>query len=262
MRRREFIALMGGVAAAWPLIARAQQGNKLPVVAVLVPGTQQVWDAWIAAFVQRLAELGWSEGHNTVAINVRWAEAIAIDLLRLPPNLFASTSMSLLRRQPKRSAQRNEQHRRSRSYLRRLAIRSALVWSPAWRGRVAMLLACRTSLRILEVKQLELLREVVPRLRRLGILGDYGNRSVTLDMNAVAEFSRAAGMEVVKSEIRRAEDIVPSFAALNDQAQAMYIASGPLVDSDRGRINALAVAEGLPTMYGTREQVQAGGLMS
>lgn len=74
MRRREFIALMGGVAAAWPLIARAQQGNKLPVVAVLVPGTQQVWDAWIAAFVQRLAELGWSEGHNTVAINVRWAE--------------------------------------------------------------------------------------------------------------------------------------------------------------------------------------------
>ncbi|MGB6622018.1 MAG: ABC transporter substrate binding protein, partial [Xanthobacteraceae bacterium] len=111
-------------------------------------------------------------------------------------------------------------------------------------------------------KRLELLHEVVPGLHRLGILGDYGNRSVRLDMNAVAEFARGLGMEVVNSEIRQAEDVVPSFAAFKDQAQALYIASGPLVDSNRDRINGLALADRLPTMHGTREQVEAGGLIA
>lgn len=262
MRRREFIALMGGVAAAWPLIARAQQGNKLPVVAVLVPGTQQVWDAWIAAFVQRLAELGWSEGHNTVAINVRWAEGdsdrfaeIAAEFVCLNVDVIVTASTEAVRAAKRATST--------------IPIVFATAGDPVGAGLVASLArpggnvtGVSNQFTDLGGKRLELLREVVPRLRRLGILGDYGNRSVTLDMNAVAEFSRAAGMEVVKSEIRRAEDIVPSFAALKDQAQALYIASGPLVDSDRDRINALAVAEGLPTMHGTREQVQAGGLMS
>ena len=73
MRRREFITLLGGAAAAWPLAARAQQPSKLPTIGLLGAGTRSGWADWVAAFVQRLRELGWIEG-RTVAIEVRWAE--------------------------------------------------------------------------------------------------------------------------------------------------------------------------------------------
>jgi putative ABC transport system substrate-binding protein len=73
MRRREFITLLGGTATAWPLAARAQQPGKLPTIGVLGAATASAWSHWIAAFVQRLSELGWSEG-RTVAIEYRWAE--------------------------------------------------------------------------------------------------------------------------------------------------------------------------------------------
>ena len=73
MKRREFITLLGGAAAAWPLAARAQQAGKLPTVGVLASGSSSSHSRWIAIFVQRLGELGWIEG-RTVAIEVRWAE--------------------------------------------------------------------------------------------------------------------------------------------------------------------------------------------
>jgi hypothetical protein len=72
VKRREFISLLGGAAATWPLAARAQPG-KLPTVGLLGAGTLSAWSHWVAAFVQRLHELGWSEG-RTVAIEYRWAE--------------------------------------------------------------------------------------------------------------------------------------------------------------------------------------------
>jgi putative tryptophan/tyrosine transport system substrate-binding protein len=72
VKRREFITLIGG-AAAWPLTARAQQSKKLPTIGVLGAATPLSWRHWVAAFVQRLGELGWSEG-RTVAIEYRWAE--------------------------------------------------------------------------------------------------------------------------------------------------------------------------------------------
>src|SRR5262245_46788428 len=72
MRRREFITLFGAL-AAWPLTARAQQSTRLPTVGVLGAGTLSAWSPWVAAFVQRLRELGWTEG-RTIAIEYRWAE--------------------------------------------------------------------------------------------------------------------------------------------------------------------------------------------
>jgi len=211
-----------------------------------------------------MSELGWSEGSNTVAINVRWAEGdsdrfaeIAAEFVRLKVDVIVTSS--------------TEATRAVKRATSTIPIVFATAGDPVGAGLVASLArpggnvtGISNQFTDLAGKRLELLREVVPDLRRLGILGDYGNGSVTLDMNAVAEYARGLGMEVVKSEIRRAEDIVPSFAALKDpaQAQALYIASGPLVDSNRDRINGLAVAEGLPTMHGTREQVEAGELMS
>src|SRR5262245_60992954 len=73
MKRREFITLLGGVVAAWPLAARAQQMGKLPTIGYLGSGTPATQSAWVAAFVQRLPELGWIEG-RTVAVEYRWAE--------------------------------------------------------------------------------------------------------------------------------------------------------------------------------------------
>src|SRR5450755_2949475 len=89
MRRREFITILGGATVTWPLVARAQQAAKLPTIGVLVPGTPASHGKWVAAFVQRLSELGWIEG-RTVAIEYRWGEGrteryaeIAAEFVRL-----------------------------------------------------------------------------------------------------------------------------------------------------------------------------------
>src|SRR6266581_6177040 len=96
MRRRQFITVIGG-AAAWPLAARAQQA-KLPTIGFLGPGTPATQGQWIAAFAQRLRELGRIESRN-VAIEVRWAEGRSERSLRPPPSSSGSRSMSLSRRE-------------------------------------------------------------------------------------------------------------------------------------------------------------------
>ena len=95
MKRREFITLLGG-AAAWPLAARAQQAERLPTIGVLGAGTPSLWSQWVAAFTQRLHELGWSEG-RTIAIKYRWAEGrteryaeIAAEFVRLKVDVIVT----------------------------------------------------------------------------------------------------------------------------------------------------------------------------
>jgi putative tryptophan/tyrosine transport system substrate-binding protein len=92
MRRREFITLLGGAAAAWPLAARAQQPKKLPTIGFLGAATASVWTPWIAAFEQRLRELGWTEG-RTVAIEYRWAEGRHERYAEIAASSFSATSM-------------------------------------------------------------------------------------------------------------------------------------------------------------------------
>jgi putative tryptophan/tyrosine transport system substrate-binding protein len=111
-------------------------------------------------------------------------------------------------------------------------------------------------------KRLELLREVVPNLRRLAILANVGNPAVVLDMGEAQAAARKLGLEVTTSEIRRAEDIAPAFDALKARADALYICTDPLVNTHRIRFNTLALAARLPTIHALREYVEAGGLMS
>jgi putative ABC transport system substrate-binding protein len=111
-------------------------------------------------------------------------------------------------------------------------------------------------------KRLELLREILPGLRRLAILADVGSPIGLLEMREVEATAGTLGLEVVTSEIRRAADITPAFDALKGRADALYVAAGPLVTTNRIRINILALGARLPTMHGQGDNVEAGGLMS
>jgi putative ABC transport system substrate-binding protein len=111
-------------------------------------------------------------------------------------------------------------------------------------------------------KKLQLLREVIPGLRRLAILSDVGNPNATRQVSEVQGAAHIVGIEVVTFEIRRAEDIGDAFEALNGRAQALYVLAVPLLLANRIRINTFALAARLPTMHGVRELVEAGGLMS
>jgi putative ABC transport system substrate-binding protein len=96
----------------------------------------------------------------------------------------------------------------------------------------------------------------------LAILANVGGPAVVLDMREVQATARTLGLEVITSEIQRGEDIVPAFEALNGRADALYVCIDPLVGTHRIRINTLALAARLPTSHGSREYVEAGGLMS
>ena len=111
-------------------------------------------------------------------------------------------------------------------------------------------------------KRLALLREVVPGLRHLAILANVSAPGSVLEMGEVQAAARTLGLETTTLEIRRAEDIVPSFETLKDRAEALYVCTDPLVITNRARIHTLAIGARLPTIYNSREYVETGGLMS
>jgi len=111
-------------------------------------------------------------------------------------------------------------------------------------------------------KRLELLREAIPGIRRLAILANGGNLSALLDMREAQAMAQTAGFEAVSSEIRDPEDIAPAINAFRSRVEALYVCNDPLVATSGVRISAAAVEVRLPTMFGVREYVEVGGLMS
>ena len=111
-------------------------------------------------------------------------------------------------------------------------------------------------------KRLEILRDVVPTLRRLAILCNLGAPNAVLENGEVQAAARAAGLEIATMDIRRSDDIAPSFETIKDRADAVYVVMDPVVSTSRTQINTIAVSERLPTLYVFRELVEAGGLMS
>ena len=260
MRRREFITLLGG-AAVWPLGARAQQPTKLPTVGFLGATTPSAQKKWTDAFVQRLRDLDWIEG-RTIAIEYRWAEGrtdratqIFAEFVRLNVEVIVThpTPLALAAKQT----------------TSLIPIVFAVAGDPVGTGLVASLArpggnVTGLSLQIPDTisKQLELLREVVPDLRRLAILANIGNPIAVQEMRGVQEVARMLGIEVTTSEILRGEDIAPAFEALNGRADALYVCTEPLVNTNRVRTNALALNAHLPSVVGYPEFVEAGGLIS
>jgi putative tryptophan/tyrosine transport system substrate-binding protein len=262
MRRREFVALFGTAAATpsllWPLAARAQQ--KAPTIGFLGPASASAMSAWTAAFVQRLRELGWIEGRS-IAIEYRWADGradrlseIAAEFVRLKVDVIVTTgtAVPLLK-----------QATSTIPIVFTIAndpIGSGLVTSLSRPGGNATGLSQLAA--DLGGKRLELLREVIPGLRRLATLGNGANAVTASEMTQVWEAARTLGLEVVNSEIRRAEEIAPTIEALKGRADAIYVQTDPLMNTNRARISTLALGARLPTLSGIREYVEAGGLMS
>jgi putative tryptophan/tyrosine transport system substrate-binding protein len=260
MRRRTFITLLGGAAAAWPLAGRAQQSGKLPTIGFL-GATPSAESQRLAAFVQRLRELGWTE-NRTITIEYRWAEGRneryaenAAEFVRLKLDVIVTSATPATLAAKQATAV--------------IPIVFAAVSDPVGTGLVASLARPGGNVTGLANlisdaggKKLELLREVVPGLRRLAIMANVGNPASVLEMREVQATARTLGLEVTTSEIRRAEDIAPAFEALKDRADALYLCPDPLMNTNRTRVNILAVGARLPTMHGSREYVEAGGLMS
>jgi putative tryptophan/tyrosine transport system substrate-binding protein len=259
MRRREFIGVLGG-AAAWPLAARGQQPGKVPTIGFLGPASASAMRPWAAAFVQRLVELGWNEG-RTVAVEYRWAEGhserfpeVAAEFVRLKVDVIVTTGSAVPAFKQATSV---------------IPIVFAIANDPVGSGLVESISRPGgnvTGLSILAAdlggKRLEILREIVPGLSRLATLGDAANLVTASEMGQVQEAARTLGLEIVKSEIRRAEDIAPAIEALKGRADALYIQSDPLMNTNRMRISILALGARLPTLSGIRDYVEAGGLMS
>jgi putative ABC transport system substrate-binding protein len=256
--RRKFIAALGG-AAAWPLAARAQQAAKLPTIGFLGAATASAASQWIPAFVQRLHELSWVEG-RTVAIEYRWAEGrteryaeIAAEFVLLKVDVIVASGPTALAAKQATSV---------------IPIVSVLTVDPVGSGFVASLARPGGNVTGLSNQQtdtvgkrLELLREVVPGLRRLAVMANTEPGNV-LEMGEVQAAARTLGLDVATFESQRAENIASAFEALTGRAEALYVASDPLLNSNRIRINTLALGARLPTMHGFRDYVEAGGLMS
>jgi len=259
MRRRDFIMLFGA-AAARPLAARAQQAGRLPTIGFLGASTPSAWSQWTAAFVQRLRELGWTEG-RTVAIEYRWAGGrseryadIAAEFVRLKVDVILSVGSAVAATKQATST---------------IPIVFAIAVDPVGTGMVASLARPGGNVTGISVqstelagKRLEILREALPSLRRLAIIGDVGYAGSVLEISEVQAAAGKFGLDIDVLEIRRRADIAPAFQALKGGAQALYVCPGALVNANFARINTFAMGARLPAFHASRDFLEAGGFMS
>ncbi|HZP75002.1 MAG TPA: ABC transporter substrate-binding protein [Pseudolabrys sp.] len=266
MTRREFIMLFGGAAAAvWPLAARAQRAGKLPTIGFLGPSSPAAVGPWVAAFVQRLGELGWVEGRNVV-IEYGWAEGHA-DRISEIAAAFADRKVDVI------VTHGNVAVGAIKRATSEIPIVFASANDPVGGGLVNSLArpgGNGTGLSLQQTgtgsKRLALLHEIAPSLRRLAIMANAGNSGSVLEMRDVETAGRTLGLEVAPVEIRRAEDIVPAFGVIEGRADALYVSGDALLNAlllrPQSDINAFVARTKLPTMFNQSAMVKAGGLMS
>jgi putative tryptophan/tyrosine transport system substrate-binding protein len=261
MRRREFLLVAGGAAASWPLPAHAQQPAKLPTIGYLGPNTPSIDTYRLPPFVQRLRELGWIEG-RTVNIEYQWAQGsreladkIAAEFVRRKVDIIvtAATPPTMAAKQATST----------------IPIVFAAVGDPVGTGLVASLARPGGNITGLSLQQtdaagkrLELLHEAIPGIRRVAIMANAGNLSAVLDMRETEAAAQTAGLEAIGTEIRNPEDITPAINAFRGRADALYVCNDPLAATHRIPISTAAMEAHLPTMFGGREYVEVGGLMS
>jgi putative tryptophan/tyrosine transport system substrate-binding protein len=259
--RRQFISANGGAAATWPLAVRAQQTAKRPTIGYLNAMTPGVDSARTAAFVGRLRELGWIEGSN-VTIDYRYAEGrserlseLAAELVQLKVDIIVTSATAPIVAAKQATSV--------------IPIVFAEAADPLGNGLVASLAhpgGNVTGMSILTTdlvgKRMELMRELIPGLKRLAILADADSPSNVLEVEEAQTAARKLGLEVAAFRLRRVEDITPTFDALKGRTDALYACASPFVFGNRISINSLALEARLPIMHGNREFLEQGGLVS
>jgi putative ABC transport system substrate-binding protein len=261
LRRRQFIALVGGAAVAWPLSARGQQAS-MPVIGYVGPGSLDTSAARLRAFRQGLSEAGFVEGRN-VAIEYRWADyhmenlpALAADLVRRQVNVITVAGV------PAALA--------AKAATRTIPIVFSFGVDPVALGFVASLNRPGGNITgvanlggELGAKRLELIHEVVPSANPIGVLLNPANPSFdsqTRDMQAAAQ-ARGVRLQIVHANAER--DFDAAFAALLEmRAGALVIGNDALLINRSEQLAALALQHAMPAVYQFPEFAAAGGLIS
>ena len=258
MERREFIALLGG-AVAWPCGARAQQVDKPRHIGVL-GADATIRNSWTVAFVDRLRELGWIEG-DTVDIEYRWAGASS--------KRVSDFTAEFLRRHVDVIVTYGSAAAVLKQATTTIPIVLAVAFDPVSAGLVTSLARPGGNVTGISIQQpeligkrLELLREVIPQLRRLAIMANANYAPPMLEAERVRATAHALDLEAARLEIWRSEEITPAFEAIRGKADALYVVSDALTAGNRTLITTLALSGRLPTILSYGDYVEAGGLMS
>src|SRR5580704_16385798 len=259
MRRREFIALIGG-ATIWP-VAALGQGQRKPTIGFLGATTPTIWSSFLAAFIQRMRELGWIDGYN-LSIGYLWAEGredryneLAAELVRAKVDVIVTGGTSAILAVKRATSE--------------IPIVFATAGDPVGTGLVGSLSHPGGNVTGLSNQQtdlaghrLELLRNVAPTIRRVAVLGNINTLNVLLEMAEVSASATKLGLEASRLEIKKADDITPGIEALKGKVDALYVCTDPLITTHRTDINTMAISQKLPTIFPFREYVTSGGLMS
>jgi putative ABC transport system substrate-binding protein len=264
VRRREFIFTLGGAAAAWPLAARAQQGERMRRIGVLMPAAPDDAEvqSWVGAFLQGLAQLGWLTGRN-IRIETRWTRfdaedtrKYAAELVALAPDVIVATGNStvgpLLR------------------LTRTVPIVFPLAADPVAAGLVESLarpggnatgfMSFETAI---SAKWLELLKEIAPGVKRAAVLRSLATAAGPGQFGAIQAVAPSLGVELRPIDPRGAGEIERAVVAFASEPNGGLIAvTGGGVLRHRELIVALAARHRLPAVYAYRSHVMSGGLMS
>jgi putative tryptophan/tyrosine transport system substrate-binding protein len=261
MRRRDFIEGIVGTIVAWPFAAGAQQPSKISTIGYLAANSEAADRPRRAAFVKRLGELGWTEG-STIRIDYRWADGVVGNAAAIAAEFVGSKVDVIVTG--------------GDAYV--LAVKRATATipivfgsagDPVGNGLVQSLARPGGNVTGLSIeltesvgKRIELLREVIPSLKRLAILFNAGDPQVNPEKEAAVADAQRAGFDLVKAELRPDQDIAPAIEALKGRVDALYVCLDPLTFTNAAHINALALAVGLPVVHSIRQQAEAGGLIS
>jgi putative tryptophan/tyrosine transport system substrate-binding protein len=262
MRRREFITLLGGAMALWPLAAAAQQTAKLPVVGFLTAGSPGVGTPALPALLEGLRELHWIDG-KTVVIEYRYAEnrnerltELAADLVRRKVDVIvtAGTLAPLA----------------ARHATTTIPIVMTSAGDPLGSGLVAGLAqpggnVTGLSMMMADVsgKRLELIKELVPGLSRVAVLWNSANPYPTVVFKETKDAARTLGIEVQSLEVKGPDDFATVFASAKQRRpDALFTIDDPLILSQPDQIVEFAAANRLPAIYSVPRFAEAGGLMA
>ena len=261
MRRRDFITLIGGAATGWPLVARAQQPATVARIGYLGLGPASAVSSRVEALRAGLRDLGWVEGKNLV-FEFRWADnvdqlpGLAADLVRMKVDVIFATSSTLVEA--------------ARQATKTIPIVFATHADPIGSGHVASLPRPGGNITGLseltteiDAKALEILKEVVPQSTRIGVLWNPTTPSQVPGLQSVKAAGERLGLALSIVSTATVEDLDAAFASMaRENVGGVFVMPAPVTVSFRARLAELALKRRLPTIFGNKENVVAGGLMS